>query len=520
MQENAHTSEGRRHFLRSGIPIAVAAASGLLAELPACADAATLHPVGTAETIAALRKLPIPDSPVIVQVAGYHTPGDGGGGGFVWDAHFAPAATELTDDGGTYLLPQESAPERPGRWRRLFSGALNVKWFGALGDDTGKTPGAAGADIAQVHWNNHWPQSILTQQPLKTAKFANDDSWDYIGIQMALLSASRGAGANGEVYIPGGIYRLTQHLLYAADNRTTLTGAGMYQTTLTKTPDRFTHSFLLRLFDTGGQPTTIRDICFRGPIDAQQQYHHAEVGFTLIAQNHTNGVHFLNCWFTSCHTAFDCSLSTDCYMIHCTAEYCGTVIKMDAGTDLHVSNCNFWQSAPATEQYTGIISAGMLHCADSRFFGFEAIAIQCTGGMLHAVGNAFYQFSHAVCVIDAAAAGQSVISGNRIVGATVSPMIRVGQDNLVTGNFIEQRGEHACIDLTNGKTNINISGNVLCCTPADKKIVEGGLIISVLPNVNFVSGCSQCLITGNTLNQPNSIAVEARRNMIVNNLMA
>jgi hypothetical protein len=58
-------------------------------------------------------------------VAGYYAPGDGGGGQFYYDA----AASEA-DNGGTILAPTVGA----GRWKRVYSGAVNVRWFGAKGD--------------------------------------------------------------------------------------------------------------------------------------------------------------------------------------------------------------------------------------------------------------------------------------------------------------------------------------------------------------------------------------------------
>lgn len=58
-------------------------------------------------------------------VAGYSAPGDGGGGVFYYDAVEVAA-----DNGGTVIAPTAGA----GRWLRAYSGAVNVKWFGAKGD--------------------------------------------------------------------------------------------------------------------------------------------------------------------------------------------------------------------------------------------------------------------------------------------------------------------------------------------------------------------------------------------------
>lgn len=62
-----------------------------------------------------------------ISVAGYYTPGDGGGGTFYYDS-----GSSTTDNGGTIIAPNAGS----GRWKRIYSGAVNVKWFGAKGDGT------------------------------------------------------------------------------------------------------------------------------------------------------------------------------------------------------------------------------------------------------------------------------------------------------------------------------------------------------------------------------------------------
>lgn len=63
-----------------------------------------------------------------VRVLGYHTAGDGGGGEFYWDS-----ASSATDNGGTVIAANAGGV---GRWRRVYSGLLNIRWFGAKGDGT------------------------------------------------------------------------------------------------------------------------------------------------------------------------------------------------------------------------------------------------------------------------------------------------------------------------------------------------------------------------------------------------
>jgi len=80
-----------------------------------------------------------------VQLLGYHERGDGGGGVFYWDASEDCAS----HNGGTVIAGNQSFPPvwdetgqalwfsttvGTGCWKREYSGAVNVKWFGAKGD--------------------------------------------------------------------------------------------------------------------------------------------------------------------------------------------------------------------------------------------------------------------------------------------------------------------------------------------------------------------------------------------------
>ena len=63
-------------------------------------------------------------------------PGDGGGGLFYW------STSNIVDDGGTKIVPNgtggdagDGGASGPG-WVRIYCGALNVKWFGTIGNGT------------------------------------------------------------------------------------------------------------------------------------------------------------------------------------------------------------------------------------------------------------------------------------------------------------------------------------------------------------------------------------------------
>lgn len=80
-----------------------------------------------AETIDDLRAIPtdgLADQATAL-VNGYYAAGDGGGGSFYYDQ-----TSGATENGGTVIAPDSGT----GRWLRIYSGPINVRWFGAKGD--------------------------------------------------------------------------------------------------------------------------------------------------------------------------------------------------------------------------------------------------------------------------------------------------------------------------------------------------------------------------------------------------
>jgi hypothetical protein len=78
------------------------------------------------DDVTALKALQAVKDKQKITLLGYYEAGDGGGGDFYWDA-----ASVEADNTGTIF---EVAGVATGRWKRLYSGAVNVKWFGATGD--------------------------------------------------------------------------------------------------------------------------------------------------------------------------------------------------------------------------------------------------------------------------------------------------------------------------------------------------------------------------------------------------
>lgn len=76
----------------------------------------------------------------LASCTGYWVRGDNGGGQFWWDS-----ASTATHDGGLVIAPTGVAT---GRWRRIFDGDVNVRWFGAKGDGSTDDTAAFIAAIA------------------------------------------------------------------------------------------------------------------------------------------------------------------------------------------------------------------------------------------------------------------------------------------------------------------------------------------------------------------------------------
>lgn len=99
---------------------ATGAVTGTQVAAAADADALVSQGVKVAPAMASLRALK-PKSEEVVWLRGRRRPNDGGEGFFHWDADSKDA-----DNGGTIIAP---AAKGKGRWKRYYSGAINVLWF-------------------------------------------------------------------------------------------------------------------------------------------------------------------------------------------------------------------------------------------------------------------------------------------------------------------------------------------------------------------------------------------------------
>jgi hypothetical protein len=115
---------------QTGTPASAFAAT-LLDDTSASAALTTLGGVGEVATLSALKALTVANLTAgqLYATLGYTTIGDGGGALYRWNA-----SDTGTDNGGTIIRPT-SAPAT-GRWNLVYNGTINLKWFGATGDNS------------------------------------------------------------------------------------------------------------------------------------------------------------------------------------------------------------------------------------------------------------------------------------------------------------------------------------------------------------------------------------------------
>lgn len=85
-------------------------------------------------TVTDLRNVPAPVNGDTATTLGCNAAGDGGGGLWRYDA-----GSMAVDNTGTIVRPTAVASNTAGRWLRVYSGPLNVLWFGAYNNDTNAT---------------------------------------------------------------------------------------------------------------------------------------------------------------------------------------------------------------------------------------------------------------------------------------------------------------------------------------------------------------------------------------------
>lgn len=85
----------------------------------------------TFSNVSALKTLSaVPQPNEISTLLGYYAPDDKGGGEFYWDA----TSTETDNQGTIFQVTVGGTLLATGRWKRIYTSSLNIRWFGAKGD--------------------------------------------------------------------------------------------------------------------------------------------------------------------------------------------------------------------------------------------------------------------------------------------------------------------------------------------------------------------------------------------------
>lgn len=109
-----------------------------------------LRRVGTLDE---LKMLPKPNYPRTVYLLGRLSPGDGGEGIFRWDGSDLSSQVSADPLAGIYVAPETDPSGASGAWVRQFTGMMNVRWWGAVGDgatdDTAALQAAVNATAGQ-----------------------------------------------------------------------------------------------------------------------------------------------------------------------------------------------------------------------------------------------------------------------------------------------------------------------------------------------------------------------------------
>lgn len=120
--------------------------------------------IGSVPTISALRAL-TPAANIFNNVEGYYAVGDGGGGQF-----YGVTGGSYTDNGGTIITPNGATDTSA--WIRVYNGPINVKWFGAKGnnaaDDTSNIQAAINYSLTVSAKIIYFPAgTYLTSSPIR-----------------------------------------------------------------------------------------------------------------------------------------------------------------------------------------------------------------------------------------------------------------------------------------------------------------------------------------------------------------
>lgn len=540
-------TEGRRSALLSimaaGGALALTACEKITgADVAAPASAVALKQATLANVslsyvqMAALRAAEPPTTDgTLAYLQGFHSTDDGGGGVFCWRA-----SSIRLDDGGLHISPNlVNSAKRRGRWVRQFSGAVNAKWFGAMGDGSGKTPSDTGNNIASAPFNR-WPALVTlgtaAYNPasigynLSTAPFSQSDSWDFIGIQLARWSFGSdpeqpGVSTNnvsGAIHVSTGTYVVTQAIQFFNFMSLSIFGDGPCASVInTKSGYGKNGATLLIVHGTTGY-RVIRDLGLLGP---QQDTGMGTAGFAVVRCINAMGWLFDNCHVAGGRIGIELNDScADFEIKSCLLEYNQISLAIDTSSTASVHHCEFWTS-PRWDAGTGfgIKSAGTLRLSSCLFRFCRGACVESKGTTL--ITGCEFDIQSDPATLGGNMTDYGVVCGDGavITGNTfLAPLGSLGASLLinsgcsVTGNTFLTAGDHACVGigpsaqfsvLTGNVFRVNYSGAI---PPAPA--YGGALIIAN-------GSAASCMVSNNVFNVAYGCNLDASTNLIQGNLM-
>lgn len=424
----------------------------------------------------------------------------------------------------------------------IKGGMVNVLDFGALGDGSGDTPNDTGDDISNAVWNtwdntpfkmdpsySPWYANMAgTFQPPRAKPFANDDTWDFIGSNLALWYA----GANGKcTYFPAGTYVMNaysstakgpfQGLYIMRSQEQTIYGEGPYRSTIvwkedanffdTNNVGSIGYYKLLELYRVGGPPTNIYNMGFVGP----NGYTVSSQNITLIDCANINGVTFRDLWVSVGYFGIAATdNSGDSHMKGVTSEYIyGSTVYTDGTSEISIDFVNFWASAVVPGQ-NGIVAAGRASVTNSRFVNFRGTSISAANGLIS--NNYFLCDATANVVV---LTGNGVISNNQFTGGSGSAIINVVSNASITGNYFNQTAVHPIINIGNGSaqsaTYIDITGNTFIKTN-NTSAAQNYAITAEESNVSYTGAATNTVLISNNTFQGRALTSVGDANFINN----
>jgi hypothetical protein len=181
-----------------------------------------------------------------VNVVAYATNGDGGGGEFYYSSGSAATAND-----GTVIAPTSGS----GRWLRSYSGAIDVKWFGATGDGATDDTSAINTAVATASAS---AQGDLFRVYFPDGVYMTDGIDIKSNVWLDFCGASINKRSNTRNYIIRAVETLVSGSYYGTYSNIKITGGFIYGNGFTATANMIRLLFVERLVIEG---VTVAEYC-------------------------------------------------------------------------------------------------------------------------------------------------------------------------------------------------------------------------------------------------------------------